>query len=298
MSISFNVTLAVNKVVITAAGIGTRLLPVTKETPKEMLPLFSVNKKGELCLKPVLQLIFEQLYGVGFRNFCFVVGRGKRSIEDHFNKNSTFINYLREKGKHDLAEEIDSFYRKLDSSNIVFVNQPEPLGFGDAVYRAHVFTLNEPFLLHAGDDLILSNDNSHIRRLINIFTKMGCDVAFLVERVQDPRKYGVINGVEIEPGIYKVIDIVEKPEKPPSNIAAVAIYVFNEKIYKAIEMVKPDRGGEIQLTDAIKNLILNGGKVYSVELLPHEKRIDVGTPESYWIALEETFKSSVRGLSR
>jgi UTP--glucose-1-phosphate uridylyltransferase len=296
MNMSFNRALAVNKVVITAAGIGTRLLPATKETPKEMLPLFSINHNGELCLKPVLQLIFEQLYNVGFRNFCFVVGRGKRSIEDHFNKNSTFINYLREKGKHDLAEELDSFYRKLDSSNIVFVNQPEPLGFGDAVYRARIFTLNEPFLLHAGDDLILSNDNSYIRRLIDTFTKMECDATFLVERVQDPRKYGVINGVEIEPGIYRVIDIVEKPEKPPSNIAAIAIYVFNEKIYKAIEMVKPDRRGEIQLTDAIKNLILNGGKVYSVELLPHEKRIDVGTPESYWIALEKTFKSSVRGI--
>ena len=289
---------AVNKAVITAAGIGTRLLPATKETPKEMLPLFSVNKGGELCLKPVLQLIFEQLYSVGFRSFCFITGRGKRSIEDHFNKSSTFINYLRERGKHDLAEELDSFYRKLDSSNIAFVNQPEPLGFGDAVYRAHIFTLDEPFLLHAGDDLILSNDNSHIKRLINVFTKMECDAAFLVEKVQDPRKYGVINGVEVEPGIYRVVDIVEKPESPPSNIAAIAIYVFNEKIYKAIEMVKPDKGGEVQLTDAIKNLILNGGKVYSVELLPHEKRIDVGTPESYWIALKETFKSSVRNLSR
>ncbi|MBS7609834.1 NTP transferase domain-containing protein [Candidatus Bathyarchaeota archaeon] len=284
----------IRKVIIPAAGLGTRLLTATKEMPKEMLPVFAKGLNGQILAKPMLQLIFEQLYDVGFREFCFIVGRGKRAAEDHFNKDTSFIRYLHSKGKEDLSRELEVFYRKLDESVIVFINQPEPRGFGDAVYRAKSFVQGKPFLVHAGDDIVLSEKGSHITRLIRVFKGMNADIAFLVERVGNPRTYGVITGVKIDPYIYKVTDIVEKPRAPPSNIAVVAIYVFHNKIFKAIEQIRSYEAGETQLTDAIKHLILDGCKVYAVELLPGEKRIDIGTPESYWEALKYTFSMCSR----
>lgn len=282
------------KAVIPAAGLGTRLLSVTKEMPKEMLPVFSRGAGGSLRLKPMLQVIFESLYEFGLREFCFIVDRGKRAVEGHFTPDFSFSVFLKDKNKHDVALELIKFYEKIANSSLVFINQPDPRGFGDAVYRAKAFTLNESFLVHAGDDIILAENNSHLRRLVDLFEEMHADAAFLVEKVEDPRKYGVITGVEVEPGIYKVTGIVEKPKEPPSNIAIVAVYVFSDKIYWNIEKVKPDEGGEIQLTDAIRNLILEGGTVYATELLSNEKRIDVGTPMSYWEALRKTFLTSTR----
>ena len=146
----------IKKVVITAAGLGTRLLSVTTEMPKEMLPLFCMGSNGDLLLKPVLQLIFEQLYEVGFREFCFIVGRGKRSIEDHFTPDYSYVELLRKRGKEGLAMELEEFYRKVESSVIAWINQPEPRGFGDAVLRAEPFVDNEPFLVHAGDTYVIS----------------------------------------------------------------------------------------------------------------------------------------------
>jgi UTP--glucose-1-phosphate uridylyltransferase len=263
---------------------------VTKEIPKEMLPVFAKGSFGQVFLKPMLQLVFEHLYDAGFRKFCFIVGRGKRAIEDHFNRDPSFVSYLVNKGKHEYAEELKAFYRKVEDSTIVFVNQPEPKGFGDAIYRAKTFIGDKPFLVHAGDDIILSEGNSHCRRLIKVFEEMNADATFLVERVSNPQRYGVITGIEIRPRIYKVTNIFEKPKIPPSNIATVATYVFNEKIFEAIKQTKPDANGEVQLTDAIRHLILNGNSVYAIELLTNEKRIDVGIPESYWNALKYTFE--------
>lgn len=288
--------MSVRKAVITAAGLGTRLLPYTKELPKEMLPLYARCVHGELCLKPVLQLIFEQLYDYGVREFCFVVGRGKRAIEDFFTRDSNFLKYLYAKNKHVLAQALDEFYRKVESSTIVFVNQPEPKGFGDAVYRARFFVGDEPFIVHAGDDLILSENADHLIRLVRVFEEMNAEAAFLVEKVEDPRRYGVIRGVEVYPRVYRVVDIVEKPEKPPSNIATIAVYIFTSRIFRALEKVMPDRSGEIQLTDAIKLLVEEGHPVYAVELLPHEKRLDVGTPESYWDALRISYERAVNNV--
>lgn len=278
----------ISKAIIPAAGLGTRLLTVTKEIPKEMLPVFC-KSGGRILLKPILQAIFEQLYKYGFREFCFIVGRSKRAIEDHFSKDSNFIEDLYRRGKHDYAEELKSFYAMVENSTIIFTNQPEPKGFGNAVYMAKSFVGCEPFLVHAGDDIIISADNSHLKRLINLFKEMNADVAFLVERVPNPERYGVITGLEVCSRIYKVTDVFEKPTIPPSNIAIIAVYIFNEKIFKAIELTEPDANGEIQLTNAIRNIILNGGSVYAIELLPTEKRVEAGTPESYLNALKYTF---------
>jgi len=276
------------KAVIPAAGLGTRLLPITKELPKEMLPVITLMKNGRICLKPMLQAIFEQLYDVGFREFVFIVGRGKRAIEDHFLPDEDFIQNLKTKNKKDIAEELQGFYQKLTESNVVFINQPKPKGFGDAVGRAALFTGNEEFLMQAGDDLIISKNNNHLKRAAKTFEEYDADTLFLVEEVPDPRKYGVITGKEIKRGIFKVTGIVEKPEKPPSNLAIIALYIFKPIIYKAIRKVEPDENGEIQLADALKLLIDWNCKVYGLKLKPNERRIDIGTAESYLEMLKST----------
>lgn len=278
----------IKKAIIPAAGLGTRLLTATKEIPKEMLPIFDKGINGNTVLKPLLQIVLEQLYEIGFREFCFIVGRGKRAIKDHFTPDARFIRLLKSKNRNHLVNELESFYNKINSSKIAMVNQPEPRGFGDAVSKGEVFTSNEPFLLHAGDDVVLSSRNSHINSLIKVFERKNADAALLVERVKDPSRYGVITGVRIESRLYEVVDIVEKPRTWLSNLATIAIYVLNNRIYEAIRTTKVDENGEVQLTNAIKQLILAGGQVYAVELSTEEKRIDIGTVKSYWAALRET----------
>jgi UTP--glucose-1-phosphate uridylyltransferase len=276
------------KAVIPAAGLGTRLLPITKELPKEMLPVIAISKKGELCLKPMLQAVFEQLYGAGFREFAFIAGRGKRAIEDHFSPDEVFIQNLTNKNKKSHAEELQEFYEKINNSSIIFINQPKPKGFGDAVGRAALFTGKENFLIQAGDDLIISKDNNHLKRAAKTFEEYDADAIFLLEEVPDPRKYGVITGKEIKPGIFKVASIVEKPLTPLSNLAIVALYIFKPIIYEAIKKVKPDKNGEIQLTDALKLLVSWNCQVYGLKLKPNERRIDIGTAESYLEMLRST----------
>ena len=283
----------IRKVVVPAAGLGTRLLPITKELPKEMLPLFFKGKGGKVHLKPMLQAIFEQLYDEGFREFGFIVGRGKRAIEDHFTPDYGFVEYLKKKNKTELSGELQEFYNKLSDSTIVFINQPKPKGFADAVYQAKVFTQNEPFLMHAGDDLVFSRNNHHLKRLIKIFEQRNADVAFLAEEVEDPRKYGVAIGKEVKPYLFEVEEVIEKPKKPISNLAVIALYVFKPVIYEGIERAKPDERGEMQIADAVQVLLKRQCKVYALKLRPGERRIDIGTPETYL----ETLKGVLPHLS-
>lgn len=274
--------------VIPSAGLGTRLLPATKQQPKEMLPVF-VREKGLVLLKPVIQLVFERLYDAGLREFLFVVGRGKRSIEDQFTLDNDFMEHLRRVAKRQLVDEMERFYRKVRSSSIVFINQPEPLGFGDAVLRAKAFTSHHPFIVHACDDLIVSRSTSGcFRRLMRAFDVHEADAAFCVQKVRDPTKYGVVEGDRISPGIYRVKHVEEKPRHPKSRIAIVALYAFNERIYPFIQGARVSHDRELELTDAIEALVRDGGRVYGVELDSYETRIDVGTPESYWDALRAT----------
>ncbi len=271
----------IKKVIVPAAGLGTRLLPVTKELPKEMLPVPFQRKNGRVRLKPLLQAIFEQLYDEGFREFGFIVGRGKRAIEDHFTTDYGFVEYLKMKKKTDLASELQEFYEKVSDSTILFINQPKPKGFGDAVYKAKAFTQNEPFLIHAGDNFVISESNLHLKKMIEIFEDRDADAVFLVEEVEDPRGHGVMIGNEIKPHVFKVKRVIEKPTQPPSNLAVIAVYTFKPIIYEAIEKVKPDESGEIQLTDAIQLLLNWQCELYALKLRLGERRIDIGIPETY-----------------
>lgn len=279
------------KAVIPSAGLGSRLLPVTKEFPKEMLPVFFKEDNGNILLKPVLQCIFEQIYAIGIREFCFIIGRGKRAIEDHFTPDPKFIELLADRNGRKAAEDLEKFYDKVRDSSIVFINQCEPKGFGDAILRAKVFTGDEDFIVHAGDDLVLSQNNNHIQKIINAFENSGSDAIFFVKRVRNPQSYGVVKGVEVSRGIFRVEDIVEKPQKPSSNLAVIAIYLFKPSIYQKIRSLKPDKNGEIQLTDAIRGLITEGKKVHALELADG-KRFDTGSVKSYKEALDFTYRSA------
>jgi len=275
----------IRKVVIPAAGLGTRLFPATKEQPKEMLPIFSRSSNGDISIKPLLQLVFEQLYEVGFREFCFVVGREKRAIEDHFTPDSNCLNLLNNRRKNNQATVLENFYLKLKTSTLIWVNQPDPKGFGDAVLTARPFVQHDPCLVHAGDTYIMSNTANHLKQLVMAYERYDADAAFIVQEIENPEQYGVIDAKEIEKGIYQVKAAIEKPEKPPSNLAIMAIYIFDPVIFKALEKTAPGKGGEIQLTDAIQKLVDWKLNVYAVLLSPKAARLDIGTPETYWEAL-------------
>jgi UTP--glucose-1-phosphate uridylyltransferase len=282
----------IRKVVITAAGIGTRLLTVTKEQPKEMLPLFTKNSRGGLCVKPLLQIVFEQLYGSGFRDFCFIIGRGKRVIENHFTIDLAFIKQLNKKGKHDLLSPLERFYKKLDDSLIMWINQPEPKGFGHAVLMAKPYVKDETFLVHAGDTHIFStNTDEPIKRMIANHNENQSDATLLLKEIENPKQYGVAEIKETN-GAIVVKRVTEKPKKPPTNLAIMPIYIFNGAIITTLEKTQPGLGGEIQLTDAIQQLINDGFKVQAVKLRNNETRLDVGNPETYWHAITTSYKYS------
>jgi UTP--glucose-1-phosphate uridylyltransferase len=284
----------VRKVIIPAAGLGTRLFPATKEQPKEMLPIFANSTNGNMLVKPVVQLVFEQLYEAGLREFCFVVGRGKRGIEDHFTSDTNCIRTLEKQGKDSQATDLEKFYNKLETSTSMWVNQPEPKGFGNAVLMAQPFVQDEQCLVHAGDSCIISKDMDYLKKLLNTYERLNADAAFIVLEIDNPQQYGIVEGEEVEPGVFKVKKLTEKPEKPATNLAIMAMYVFKPVIFKALQTTKPGKNGEIQLTDAIQKLVEWGLKVYAVKLDKSYSHLDIGSPERYWEALELSYQQFCR----
>ena len=273
----------IRKAAITAAGSGSRLLPFSKGTPKEMLPFCARSKDGRLILKPILEVVYESLYDHGCREFCFVVGRNRRSIEDYF--------LIDDSVRYSTNSDLQDFYKKIRSSHIAYAQQSSPQGFGDAVLKAKLFAEKDIFLLHAGDDAILSPSNNHIKRLEDAFFSNDADLAFLASSVENPEQYGVIEGKSIGRGLVRVEHLEEKPRRPKTNLAVIATYIFKPSIFRELERIKPDRNEEIQLSDAIKSLVTNG-KCVAVELEDGEKRVDVGTPESYVACINDSFDNS------
>ncbi len=269
------------KCVLTVAGLGTRLLPLTKVLPKEMLPIYSKTKSGDLILKPILQVIFESLYKYKIRDYCFVVGRTKRAVEEHFTPDFDLIKDLKKSNKKLLAEILEDYYKKLENSNIVFTYQPKPIGFGDAISRGKRFVDKEYFLLHAGDDIVISKDNSHLKRLEKCFKKYDAEIACLIEEVDNPTQYGVVSGPKLEKGVLEIKKMEEKPKKPKSKYAIIAIYIFKPVIFEYLTKAKSKSQPEKQLAAAFNIALKRGSKVIGVILNKSEKRIDIGTPESY-----------------
>ena len=277
------------KVVITAAGKGTRLLPFTKEIPKEMMPIFSKVFTNKKVVLPLLQYVYEQLYSMNFRDYCFIVGREKRSIEDHFTPHETYLRGL----STDYKKVISKFYQKLEKSHLVWINQNRPLGFGDAVRRAERYIGEEDFIVHAGDVTILSNSKHPILRLIETAKKNpDAKVILLCKKVKDSKKYGVPTVKKLSNNLFEVTEVIEKPDKPKSEFGILPLYYFRSDIFSNLKKIKPGKGKEFQLTDAIQKTIQDKQKVLAITLNKNEEEVDVGTVESYRNAQEITFRKA------
>ena len=277
------------KIVITAAGKGTRLLPFTKEMPKEMMPIFSQAFTKNKVVLPLLQYIYEQLYSMNFRDYCFVVGRKKRSIEDHFTPHETYLKEL----TGDYKKIIRDFYQKLDNSHLVWINQNKPLGFGDAVKRAERYVGKEDFIVHAGDVTIISRLKHPIVRLMETAkNNPDAKAILLCKKIKEPKRYGVPTVNKLSNNLFLVKKVVEKPDKPKSDFGILPLYYFRPDIFSSLKKIKKGKGKEFQLTDAIQDLIKQKQKVLAITLNKNEEEIDVGTVESYKNSQEITFRKA------
>ena len=266
----------IRKIVISAAGLGTRLLPITKEIPKEMMPLFLRDKNNGVVVKPLIQIIFEQFFQQGLREYCIIVGRQKRIIQDHFMIDEEFLKKFEKKSEY--KQDLKNFYSMLNKSKIFWAKQSEPKGFGDAVKYSESFVGNDDLLVIAGDTLIPKGDKV-IKKLMNAKLKGKNDAILLLKEVPDPRRFGVavINQTKNKDIITNV---EEKPKNPKSNLSIVALYRFGPSIFKALNEIQSGQK-ELQLTDAIQKLIDWGGNVSAIHLNENDRVIDIGTADSY-----------------
>ena len=238
-------TSPVRKAVIPAAGMGTRFLPATKSQPKEMLPIVD---------KPSIQYVVEEAARAGIRDVLVITGRGKRAIEDHFDRNFELEYYLEQDGKDELLREVRATNDLVD---IHFIRQRDPLGLGHAVSVARDHTGADPFAVLLGDDIMV-DDSQLLRTMLDVHALEGGTVLALME-VAPPEisAYGAAAVDVVRPGVVRVRGVVEKPAPAdaPSNLAVIGRYVFSPEIYDALDRTEPGVGGELQLTDAVGNLI-------------------------------------------
>jgi UTP--glucose-1-phosphate uridylyltransferase len=263
----------VKKAVIPAAGLGTRFLPATKSQPKEMLPLVD---------KPAIQYVVEQAVRAGLEDILIITGRGKRTIEDHFDRSFELEWRLEQSGKHDELKEVREI---TDMAAVHYIRQKDPKGLGAAVAMAEDHCAGEPFVVMLGDDIMLSGNV--VSDMLAVYDRYGRSVICGME-VPKPEinLYGAIQPEFVEDNLARVISIVEKPaaEDAPSNLAAMGRYVFTPEIFDALRETTPDKSGEIQLTDAI-NLLAQQQTVYAY--LFEGVRYDIGKKLDYLRAVVE-----------
>tara|TARA_Y100000996_G_scaffold342522_1_gene280046 strand:+ start:764 stop:1600 length:837 start_codon:yes stop_codon:yes gene_type:complete len=275
------------KVVITAAGKGTRLLPFTKEIPKEMMPIFSKLNSKEKIVRPILEVIYEQLYSSGGRNFSIIIDKRKDAIKRYFTIDKKFLNELDGKQKRNILK----FYQHLDKSKINWINQKKQLGFGHAVKLSEKYIGKDDFIVHAGDAVIISKNKHPISRLINIGKKdPEISAVILCKKVKDAKRYGVPE-IEKSSRAYNIVkNVEEKPKKPKSNLGILPLYYFKSDIFDCLNKIKPGRLNEYQLTDAIQKLIENNKKVVAITLQKNEYELDVGTVATLKSTQEISYK--------
>lgn len=264
----------VKKAVIPAAGFGTRFLPATKSTPKEMLTIVD---------RPAIHYNVEELIDAGIEDILIIIGRNKEEIANYFDRSPELELFLKETGKeelYDLTERISNM------ANIHYVRQKDAKGLGHAVYCAKTFVGNEPFALLLGDDLVYSTTPC-IKQLADMYDKYESTIIGVqtVEKNQ-VNKYGIIDGIKVGENLYEVKDLVEKPsiEEAPSNVAIMGRYILTPDIFDMIEQTPPGKGNEIQLTDAL-NLLNQKKEIYAYEF--EGKRYDTGDKLGYLIATVE-----------
>lgn len=254
----------IRKAVIPAAGYGTRFLPATKATPKEMLPIVD---------KPTIQYIVEEALASGIEDILIISGHGKRAIEDHFDSAPALEHELERKGKKDLLDVL----RKTTDVNVHYVRQKYMRGLGDAILCARSFVGNEPFAVLLGDDVVYHPEKSALRQLIDIYEERGGSIlGCQVVSDEQVSSYGIVAGDATENmRLMRVFDMVEKPslEEAPSRMAVLGRYIISPEIFAILSDTKPGKGGEIQLTDALK-VLAQREKVYAYNF--EGKRYDLG----------------------
>ena len=234
----------IKKAVFPVAGLGTRFLPATKASPKEMLPLID---------KPLVQYVVEEAVAAGIEQVLFVTGRGKRAIEDHFDISFELESILREKGKEEEFKEVRDIAEMM---SIFYVRQRQALGLGHAILCAREFIGNEPFAVLLGDDII-DGEKPCLGQLLDVYEKYRGSVLALEQvPMENISSYGCVGATAISERIYQVTNLVEKPkqEDAPSDLAIIGRYVLTPEIFPILERQEPGKGGEIQLTDAILTL--------------------------------------------
>ncbi len=271
----------VNKAVIPAAGMGTRLLPATKSQPKEMLPIVD---------RPVMHYVVDEALSAGLDDILIITGKHKRSIEDYFDTFFELESHLKESGKKEMLKKVKEISNMVD---IHYVRQKEPKGLGDSIRYAKKHVGNNPFVLLLGDTITRPNCT---KELIDLYQKYERSITAVESVPKDKvNLYGVISGEKTEENVYKVDDLVEKPpvDEAPTNLAILGRYVLTSDIFDALEEVGPGKGGDVQLTDALG--LLDEQYAYYYE----GKRYDIGNKEDYIkttidLAIKEEFGDELK----
>lgn len=266
----------VRKAVIPAAGLGTRFLPATKAMPKEMLPIVD---------KPTIQYIIEEAIESGIEEILIITGNSKRAIEDHFGRSCELEQELEKKKDKALL----ALVRQVsDLVDIHYIRQKEPKGLGHAVYCAKTFVGNEPFAVMLGDDVVYNEDKPCLKQMMECYESKQASVLG-VQKVEprEVNKYGIVEGAQVGERLYRVNNLVEKPnvEEAPSNVAILGRYIISPSIFDILADTAPGKGGEIQLTDALKALALKE-HMFAYDFVG--KRYDVGNKQGFLQATVET----------
>lgn len=283
----------VRKAIFPAAGLGTRFLPATKASPKEMLPLVD---------KPLIQYSVEEAVASGCESLLIITGREKSSIENHFDISFELEQMLKEKGKDEMFEQVRAIS---DIARISYTRQKQALGLGHAIYQAKDFVGDEPFAALLADDVV-DAEKPALKQMIEVFEKYQAPVIATMQVSGEAiSRFGVIDADEVEPGVFKIKDMVEKPAfaDAPSDLAIIGRYIFTPDIFDAIERTAPGAGGEIQITDAMR-LLLKDRPFYAVKL--EGVRHDAGDKLGFLIAtveyalkredLNKEFRAYLKGL--
>ncbi|EHR9038720.1 UTP--glucose-1-phosphate uridylyltransferase GalU [Clostridium perfringens] len=269
----------IRKAIIPAAGLGTRFLPATKAQPKEMLPIVD---------KPTIQYIIEEAIASGIEEILIITGRSKKCIEDHFDKSVELEMELEKSGKNELLDLVRDISGMVD---IHYIRQKEPRGLGHAIHCAKTFVGDEPFAILLGDDVVYNEEKPCLKQLIDCYNEYKTSVLG-VQTVPESHvsKYGIVDGKHIEGKVYKVKGLVEKPsvEEAPSNVAILGRYIVTPRIFDILENIKPGKGGEIQLTDALLEL-MGQEAMYAYDF--EGRRYDVGDKLGF---LEATVEYALR----
>ncbi len=254
----------IRKAVIPAAGYGTRFLPVTKSSPKEMIPIVDT---------PVIQYVVEEAVASGITDILMIIGKGKRAIEEHFDRSPLLEETLQKKANFEMLEKIRAIS---NMANIHFIWQKEMNGLGDAILHAKYHVNNEPFVILLGDTVVESPDGPVTRQLIDVYNEKKSSVIALQEvKPELVSRYGIIDGAPVSENVYKAKGWIEKPspEEAPSNLAVASRYLFTPEIFDYLEKITPGKNNEIQLTDAMSEMVKNH-PMYGMKFTG--KRYDIG----------------------